>query len=364
VASVRSKFVLPIVVLFAVLSVGASYLAGQRATASREAQADLASISSDLSELQDVPWHGALGSDQRTRHIGMARRLNAGKARVDIGLGRLAGHADGVDLTAVGRLIDANLDATDAAADLTTSRARERDRASAVLGRQNTSYRQAVAALDRAQVAFAARARRAGRDAGIVATSATMLLLVAFVFFYRRSGAARARAESLAAEVEMLLAASREEALTDPLTGLANRRALMNDLEARMERREDTIVALFDLDGFKEVNDSHGHPEGDAVLRRIAQKLSRELGDEGVAYRLGGDEFCIVAPRGALTAAVILDIGRTSLTERWPHDITASAGAAVTPDHGTSVDSILSAADERLYADKNDRRAQDLEAAA
>src|SRR3712207_7425786 len=50
----------------------------------------------------------------------------------------------------------------------------------------------------------------------------------------------------------------------------------------------------------------------------LFRSLAKELGDEGTAYRLGGDEFCIVAPRGALTAAVILDIGRRSLTERWP----------------------------------------------
>ena len=363
-ASVRSKFVLPIVVVLALLAVGAGHVANQRATNSRDAQATIAEISSALTELQDIPWRSGVGTDAVSRARAMSSAITYADQTIHEHLADLADERDVVDLAPAHRLIHANIDAANDAAGYTNRRVFDRERARDHLADQSTSYRPAVAALDRAQVALAARARTSDRDASIVGLATIMLLLAAFAFFYRRSVAARARAESLAAEVEMLLTASREEALTDPLTGLANRRALMNDLEARMDHHEETIVALFDLDGFKDVNDTYGHPEGDAVLRRIAQKLAKELGDEGTAYRLGGDEFCIVAPRGALTAAVILDVGRTALTERWPHDITASAGAAVTPNDGTSVDSILSSADERLYADKNSRRRRGLETAA
>src|SRR5256885_2413326 len=81
---------------------------------------------------------------------------------------------------------------------------------------------------------------------------------------------ARRRAETLATDNRRLLAASRAEALTDPLTGLGNRRALLADLEAAPAAADgdQTVLALFDLDGFKQYNDSFGHPAGDAVLNR------------------------------------------------------------------------------------------------
>src|SRR5207342_741083 len=95
------------------------------------------------------------------------------------------------------------------------------------------------------------------------------------------------------------LEASRTEALTDSLTGLANRRKLLLDLEAELERAhagERRMLALFDLNGFKTYNDTFGHPAGDALLTRLAGKLAAAVAPGGHAYRMGGDEFCVLLP--------------------------------------------------------------------
>src|SRR5205823_13654255 len=83
----------------------------------------------------------------------------------------------------------------------------------------------------------------------------------------------------------------------DSLTGLGNRRKLLADLERVLEEPqvEPFGLAIFDLNGFKAYNDLFGHPAGDTMLSRLAQALLTTLGDTGAAYRIGGDEFCVVA---------------------------------------------------------------------
>ena len=84
--------------------------------------------------------------------------------------------------------------------------------------------------------------------------------------------------------------------MTDSLTGLPNRRRLMDDLAEAMED-DAGALALFDLDGFKAYNDTFGHLAGDALLTRLGHRLQRDRGrtGDGTAYRLGGDEFCVLA---------------------------------------------------------------------
>ena len=90
-----------------------------------------------------------------------------------------------------------------------------------------------------------------------------------------------------------MLRASRIDASTDSLTGLGNRRQLLADLAAA-EVSEATLV-LLDLDGFKTYNDTYGHPAGDALLTRLGRRLAMSARDGAVAYRLGGDEFCVLS---------------------------------------------------------------------
>src|SRR5262249_18277247 len=96
-----------------------------------------------------------------------------------------------------------------------------------------------------------------------------------------------------------VLEASRREALIDAVTGLGNRRKLMRDLDEVVAIAEPTIVAIFDLDGFKSYNDSFGHAAGDALLHRLSGALDAAASAAGgQAYRMGGDEFCVLLPDG------------------------------------------------------------------
>src|SRR3954453_16246851 len=102
----------------------------------------------------------------------------------------------------------------------------------------------------------------------------------------------------------ILLDASRIDALTDSLTGLANRRRLSAALEQTAAEATDEspyALMMFDLDGFKQYNDWHGHPAGDALLRRLGQRLGASV-QPGRAYRMGGDEFCVIAAGDELNA--------------------------------------------------------------
>ncbi len=153
-------------------------------------------------------------------------------------------------------------------------------------------------------------------------------------------------------ENSRLLEASRREALTDSLTGLANRRKLLVDLEAEIEvagEGDPRVLVLFDLNGFKTYNDTFGHPAGDALLARLAGKLAAAVEPDGAAYRMGGDEFCVLLP----TREPDLHLIAQALWESGEgFDVTSAYGAALIPDDATTVSTALSLADERLYAHK------------
>jgi diguanylate cyclase (GGDEF)-like protein len=149
-----------------------------------------------------------------------------------------------------------------------------------------------------------------------------------------------------------LLETSRREALTDSLTGLANRRKLIADLAADIEAAsegEPRMLVLFDLNGFKTYNDTFGHPAGDALLSRLAAKLATAVAPAGEAYRMGGDEFCVLLPTPEPDLSRIAE----ALCETGEgFEVTSAYGAAVIPDDATTVSMALSVADERLYDHK------------
>jgi two-component system cell cycle response regulator len=105
--------------------------------------------------------------------------------------------------------------------------------------------------------------------------------------------------ERLAGEKEVLLGVSRGEARTDALTSLRNRRALTADPASAIADSsavEELLLVMFDLDGFKQYNDTFGHPAGDAPLQRLGSRLAAAgTLHAGSAYRIGGDEFCVLA---------------------------------------------------------------------
>jgi diguanylate cyclase (GGDEF)-like protein len=156
-----------------------------------------------------------------------------------------------------------------------------------------------------------------------------------------------------------LLRASQTQALTDPLTGLGNRRALFEALEQRIADASDEkqlLLIMFDLDGFKAYNDDYGHPAGDSLLQRVGKKLEAHLVGSGTAYRMGGDEFCALIdtvqdPSGASAKAA------SELSEQGDgFAIGCSYGSILLPSEAQDVKSALGLADERMYAHKRNGR--------
>ena len=164
-------------------------------------------------------------------------------------------------------------------------------------------------------------------------------------------------------EIEQLGADLARLAMIDPLTAILNRRAFMLEYEREISRctREKTGIALaiFDIDHFKNVNDTYGHLVGDQVLRRVADTLRASLRGHDVLGRYGGEEFALLMP-GADTAAALAGTERARLAvgERpiragqLSIPVTVSAGVAVYGANGTDWESLLRSADAALYEAK------------
>jgi diguanylate cyclase (GGDEF)-like protein len=157
------------------------------------------------------------------------------------------------------------------------------------------------------------------------------------------------------------------EAGQDPLTGLKNRRRFEEDLTVAMARghREGTTgaVLMLDLDHFKQVNDTHGHPAGDQLIREVADVLRERGRESDVLARLGGDEFAVVLPRCSLAEAhVVGEAIATAIRDHQPggegvEPLTASVGVAMFGDRPrTSISSVVSEADTAMYAAKDGGR--------
>jgi diguanylate cyclase (GGDEF)-like protein len=160
-------------------------------------------------------------------------------------------------------------------------------------------------------------------------------------------------------ENAQLFASTRQESMTDDLTRLGNRRRLLADLERLVggDHLPSTLLVIFDLNGFKLYNDRFGHPAGDALLARLGEKLARVPQGRGDAYRLGGDEFCVVVRSEAGASATVIDRCCEALSERGEgFDITSAYGAVLLPDETRDVIGALALADERLYSQKHNRR--------
>ncbi len=171
-------------------------------------------------------------------------------------------------------------------------------------------------------------------------------------------------------ERDAALARLSSMAVTDPLTGLANRRGFTDAAMAAISecRRAGTPAALvmFDVDRFKSINDGHGHPAGDAVLVGLGEVLRRGARAGDATGRLGGEEFALLCPGlDAAGAAAVAERLRAALRADVPHPagrdvaVTASAGVAeiaVRDAPAAALDAALRAADAALYAAKQGGR--------
>ena len=162
------------------------------------------------------------------------------------------------------------------------------------------------------------------------------------------------------AELEVSRAALKQEASHDSLTGLANRRLFYDRLQhaIRHARRYHTKVGVLflDLDRFKEINDTHGHQVGDAVLTEVAQRLSRSVRESDSIARLGGDEFIVLLDKVnghedclRVTANIERALAEDSSFYGMSVEIQASIGHALFPDDGEDEEALIHAADAAMY---------------
>jgi diguanylate cyclase (GGDEF)-like protein/putative nucleotidyltransferase with HDIG domain len=161
---------------------------------------------------------------------------------------------------------------------------------------------------------------------------------------------------------------TQEDSLTDPLTGLPNRRSMFVHLSRELARAErlksDVALIVMDVDGFKAINDTYGHTVGDHALREVAMALQSTLRPYDLCVRYAGDEFIVVLADCSRDAA---DAKRRELQQRVMDiklevragkflPLAASAGASVFPADGTTYETLLADADHRMYRDKAARR--------
>jgi diguanylate cyclase (GGDEF)-like protein len=192
-------------------------------------------------------------------------------------------------------------------------------------------------------------------DAGAVAAGYPGHVLA---FAVTAAGATRVM-QGLKWRLQRAEAEQRAMAERDPLTGLQNRRSFDAAL-ARATREGEAsrvVLVLFDFDGFKAINDAHGHPAGDAVLRAVAAVCRGAVREGDCLARLGGDEFAVVAAGAGEAAAVrIVDALRAAIaTAEMPAGvpaISATFGTAVAPDDATDGEALVRRADERLLRRK------------
>jgi diguanylate cyclase (GGDEF)-like protein len=353
--TVRAGIVLAATLLLACAAIFAVAHLQADATRGRDAQLKLVQLRLDLAQIQQVPWgaspdEGDDPNDVRDELVGDEQAIMDTLAQLDRNPGlperarierpfknTMKGLWEIFELVAKGRS-----DETDKASSYSAHQAAIVDEA---LAKAATRYRgHSVDLL---------------REARIGSGAVILLLFCAFAFFYRRATRARRAAEALATENRELLTASQHEALTDALTGLGNRRALMQRLEAPRPNigGEQLLLTLFDLDGFKQYNDTFGHPAGDSLLARLGARLASTMDGIGEGYRMGGDEFCIVASVTQGAADAIAALGAAALSEEGVgFAISCSYGTALMPADTTTPSEALLLADQRMYAQKHSGR--------
>jgi diguanylate cyclase (GGDEF)-like protein len=353
------KTSLVVVLILGIAAIAAILHLQGGATQSTSAQLSLAEVKVELNGLQSTPFHAnpkTGGSPLLAR-----RQMDAQMAAITRELAAL--EADSPPEALEGILTPLNSDYTALEqiyrmGAYGQSYGPEADVLASEAGRSTT---QITRLLDAASSAYARRAADAQGKVTDGSIAAITLLLAAFAFFFLRSSAAHATAARLARENERLLAASRAEALTDALTGLPNRRALVNDLSVLfapdMQPAVPHMLGLFDLDGFKQYNDTFGHPAGDALLTRLGRHLADAMAGRAKAYRMGGDEFCVLMPSDVnhdpFTTA---DLAAKALSEASDGVvIECSYGTASIPAEAESMEQALRLVDHRLYDRKTGR---------
>jgi len=172
---------------------------------------------------------------------------------------------------------------------------------------------------------------------------------------------------SLATDLNIAQARLQTMALTDELTGLNNRHQVMARLEEEFQRAirlgESICLISLDIDQFKRINDTHGHPFGDLVLKRVADRMQNSVRPYDIVGRVGGEEFLIIAPATpsgeavSLSERIISAISKEAIIEGSARvTVTASAGVAVIHTEDKGIDDLLRRSDRALYQAKKEGR--------
>ena len=366
----RIRAVPVIAVTLAVAATGILLLLQAQESASRDAQLDLQTVKLELSDLQLAPFSASKstgGSPAVARGLieGNRREIASTLERLDEavppgppvlrGAKEIPGALDGLPA-----LMAENGAQLDRIYELGASPVGYQAEADGLAGEAAESEAQIVALLDEASGEYDERAATAAARAEIGEVAAIVLLLAAFGFYYRRSlRAARAN--------RGMLVTAREEALTDALTGLNNRRALITDLDQGVQHVSGTgtgdvddsggdqlMLSMFDLDGFKQYNDTFGHPAGDALLRRLGRRLQAPSARGRPSTAWGAtSSACSRGSSGTMRRRRIAELGVAALSERGRgFEIGCSQGSALIPSEAEDAEAALTLADERMYEQK------------
>ena len=189
------------------------------------------------------------------------------------------------------------------------------------------------------------------------------LLLPSFAFIGSRITAMRARILTANEELTNALATIQDMATHDSLTGLPNRASLSDTLKHAVNKarrnKEGLAIFFIDLDNFKAINDTLGHPTGDQLLREIARRVRASIRDSDLVARLGGDEFVVMVETVSdrqilqlLAAKILAAISELTHLEGHELKVTASIGISMFPDDGGDVSTLLANADMAMYRAK------------
>jgi diguanylate cyclase (GGDEF)-like protein len=201
-----------------------------------------------------------------------------------------------------------------------------------------------------------------GRNDSISPELTWLIIAVAAIILIRQFLGARTN-EGLVRDLTRQRAQLARQAFRDPLTELGNRKLFMDHATDALADADDTMTAviLFDLDGFKEVNDTYGHATGDELLRTAAERLTANVRTNDTVSRLGGDEFVVLLPRlvddqiaDTVANRILRDLSQPLVIGDTVLTIPASAGIAITRGSGMAVDDVIREADLALYQAKAD----------
>jgi diguanylate cyclase (GGDEF)-like protein len=353
--AIRSQAVVVLVVALSLTAAAAITLLERHVSASSDARSEVGTIELNLVSLENAPISATQSAD-----LGLARtRIQADSRSISAGLRMLtAGDSPPASLLRARAAVDdaevvvRRIFEIGAGSNNPALVRRELPEILTVVSALEVKSTGALGLLAEAGRIYSQRAARAKTEAIFGSLATILVLLSIFVLFYRRARVARA-------ENVRLLAASRDEAITDPLTGIGNRRAFKRDLAQILpgvDPSDQLMVAMFDLDGFKQYNDTFGHAAGDALLARLAGRLKETALGSAAAYRMGGDEFCLIAQAGLEAGQRLVHSAVAALSdggEGWR--VGCSWGLAWMPSETTGASEALRLADERMYAQKTSR---------